>query len=198
MKLELPSGTSALDFSRALKSFASVVGEQWVLQSDLDRETYLDAYAVGDGRFDDARRFARAAPVVGMTNYADLVLVRGLAAPFGLRLQFHATHTRRSAIDVRHQTLVPGNHSAAALQYAVRAENWVDAIAQQLLNEARSRRRCGAATVNAAPCTLHSWLLEGALRCAGVMALGRADTRANLGATVATALWTADHDPAYP
>jgi 4-cresol dehydrogenase (hydroxylating) len=40
-------GLSAAQFERALKSFARVVGEQWVLASDEDRGTYSDFYAPG-------------------------------------------------------------------------------------------------------------------------------------------------------
>ena len=50
MHLILPPNVSARTFDRALERFAGVVGQQWVLSSDEDRETYLDAYAIGDGR----------------------------------------------------------------------------------------------------------------------------------------------------
>src|SRR5688500_11200810 len=48
MKLSLPVGVTAQAFDRALASFARIVGAQWVLSSDEDRRTYLDAYAPGD------------------------------------------------------------------------------------------------------------------------------------------------------
>jgi 4-cresol dehydrogenase (hydroxylating) len=35
--------------SRALKAFEGVVGAEWVLAGEEDRETYLDVYALGDG-----------------------------------------------------------------------------------------------------------------------------------------------------
>ena len=47
MRLILPPGLSAARFEQAMAAFAAVVGEQWVLQSDEDREAYLDAYAPG-------------------------------------------------------------------------------------------------------------------------------------------------------
>jgi len=49
MKLILPPEASAQAFDRALERFAGVVGKEWVLASDEDRDTYLDAYAMGDG-----------------------------------------------------------------------------------------------------------------------------------------------------
>jgi 4-cresol dehydrogenase (hydroxylating) len=48
VKLILPPGTSASTFDKALKDFAAVVGKEWVLSSDEDRETYLDIYAPGN------------------------------------------------------------------------------------------------------------------------------------------------------
>jgi 4-cresol dehydrogenase (hydroxylating) flavoprotein subunit len=48
MKLTLPGGVSARAFDQALKAFTSVVGSQWVLATDEDRRTYLDAYAPGN------------------------------------------------------------------------------------------------------------------------------------------------------
>jgi len=44
----LPPGVSAADFQQALKEFAGVVGADWVLTSEEDRHTYLDAFAPGD------------------------------------------------------------------------------------------------------------------------------------------------------
>ena len=43
-----PPGVSEADFKAALKAFAGVVGPDWVLVSELDRNTYLDAFAPGD------------------------------------------------------------------------------------------------------------------------------------------------------
>jgi 4-cresol dehydrogenase (hydroxylating) flavoprotein subunit len=48
MALPLPPGVSAKTFQQALTAFAGVVGKQWVLSTDEDRDTYLDAFAPGD------------------------------------------------------------------------------------------------------------------------------------------------------
>src|SRR5215218_1924078 len=48
MKLVLPPGLNATQLDRALKDFARVVGEEWVLSTDLDRDTYLDHFAVDE------------------------------------------------------------------------------------------------------------------------------------------------------
>lgn len=48
MKLTLPRGITARSFDRALKQFTKVVGSKWVLATDEDRQTYLDAYAPGN------------------------------------------------------------------------------------------------------------------------------------------------------
>ena len=47
MKLILPPGVSAVAVRPGLAGFASVVGTEWVLATDEDRDTYLDAYAPG-------------------------------------------------------------------------------------------------------------------------------------------------------
>ena len=44
MKLVLPPGIDASRFQRALAAFANVVGKEWVLSTDEDRDTYLDVY----------------------------------------------------------------------------------------------------------------------------------------------------------
>jgi 4-cresol dehydrogenase (hydroxylating) len=44
----LPPGVTAADFGSALKGFAAAVGDQWVLTSEEDRHSYLDAFAPGD------------------------------------------------------------------------------------------------------------------------------------------------------
>lgn len=49
MQLELPPHVSQQRFDQALQAFARVVGEQWVLATEEDRDTYIDAYAPGDG-----------------------------------------------------------------------------------------------------------------------------------------------------
>jgi 4-cresol dehydrogenase (hydroxylating) len=43
MALVLPPGVTEKTFQRALDAFAGVVGKEWVLATDEDRETYLDA-----------------------------------------------------------------------------------------------------------------------------------------------------------
>ena len=50
MRLILPPGMSAQAFDRARNALRRVVGAQWVLDTDEDRETYLDPYATGDRR----------------------------------------------------------------------------------------------------------------------------------------------------
>ncbi|HVY79481.1 MAG TPA: FAD-binding oxidoreductase [Steroidobacteraceae bacterium] len=50
MQLLLPPGLSTRRFTRALAAFERVVGREWVLATDEDRETYLDIYAPGDDR----------------------------------------------------------------------------------------------------------------------------------------------------
>jgi 4-cresol dehydrogenase (hydroxylating) flavoprotein subunit len=48
--LILPPSVPRSVFDQALREFAAVVGEDWVLATDEDRTTYMDAYAPGDGR----------------------------------------------------------------------------------------------------------------------------------------------------
>ena len=50
MGLVLPPGVSEKTFQQALDAFAGVVGKEWVLATDEDRDTYLDAYAPGDAK----------------------------------------------------------------------------------------------------------------------------------------------------
>jgi len=50
MERVLPPGMSAAAFDRGLAALRAVVGAQWVLDTDEDRETYLDPYATGDRR----------------------------------------------------------------------------------------------------------------------------------------------------
>jgi len=47
MKLTLPPRVSPQGFATALKAFAGVVGPQWVMNDDTDRDAYADAYAPG-------------------------------------------------------------------------------------------------------------------------------------------------------
>ena len=49
MKPILPPGMSTAVFDRALTALRRVVGTQWVLATDEDRDTYLDPYATGTG-----------------------------------------------------------------------------------------------------------------------------------------------------
>jgi 4-cresol dehydrogenase (hydroxylating) len=44
----LPPNVSAENFRKALEAFARVVGKEWVLASQEDRDTYLDAFAPGN------------------------------------------------------------------------------------------------------------------------------------------------------
>ena len=48
MKLALPPGLTAAQLDRALRDFAKIVGDEWVLSTDLDRDTYLDHFAVDE------------------------------------------------------------------------------------------------------------------------------------------------------
>jgi 4-cresol dehydrogenase (hydroxylating) flavoprotein subunit len=48
MKLILPPGVSATQFEKVMTAFAGVVGKEWVLATDEDRDTYIDAYAPGE------------------------------------------------------------------------------------------------------------------------------------------------------
>jgi len=48
MRLLLPPRVTEKSFQKALDAFTSVVGKQWVLATDQDRETFMDFYAAGD------------------------------------------------------------------------------------------------------------------------------------------------------
>jgi 4-cresol dehydrogenase (hydroxylating) flavoprotein subunit len=48
MSVVLPANVSEKDFQKALAAFAGVVGRQWVLATDEDRDSYMDIYAAGD------------------------------------------------------------------------------------------------------------------------------------------------------
>ena len=48
LKLVLPPHLTERGFAQAMAAFGRVVGREWVLDSDVDRHTYLDAYAPGD------------------------------------------------------------------------------------------------------------------------------------------------------
>jgi 4-cresol dehydrogenase (hydroxylating) len=47
MKLTLPPRVSPVQFDAALKAYAGVVGQDWVMASDADRDAYSDIYAPG-------------------------------------------------------------------------------------------------------------------------------------------------------
>ena len=55
-----PPGVSAASFQEALKAFAAIVGPEWVLVSEEDRHTYLDAFAPGNA--DEHAASAAVAP----------------------------------------------------------------------------------------------------------------------------------------
>lgn len=55
-----PPGVTESDFKAALKAFADVVGSEWVLVSDEDRHSYLDAFAPGNA--DEHAASAAVAP----------------------------------------------------------------------------------------------------------------------------------------
>ncbi len=61
MKQVLPPGMTAAQMDRALAALARVVGSEWVLATDLDRDTYLDHFAV------DESAHAAAAAVAPLT-----------------------------------------------------------------------------------------------------------------------------------
>ncbi len=47
MKLTLPPGISKAGFDKAIAAYEGVVGKDWVMATDLDRDTYSDIYAPG-------------------------------------------------------------------------------------------------------------------------------------------------------
>src|SRR5580765_4218925 len=47
MKLTLPPRVSPQQFTAALRAYEGVVGKDWVLSSDADRDAYSDIYAPG-------------------------------------------------------------------------------------------------------------------------------------------------------
>src|ERR1700712_3777428 len=47
MKLVLPQRTSPAQFAAAVTAFEGVVGKDWVMASDADRDAYSDIYAPG-------------------------------------------------------------------------------------------------------------------------------------------------------
>ena len=102
----------------------------------------------------------RPAPVVGLTTYADFVLLRGLAAEVGQRLLFHAYHTRRSSQRVEHRILRGEAWRGALADCSAAGNAWMHALAAQLVGDRRSiaSTSAGAAVESRAVCcTLHSW-----------------------------------------
>ena len=45
----LPQGVADASFQKALAGFRAALGTEWVLDSDADRRSYIDPYAMGDG-----------------------------------------------------------------------------------------------------------------------------------------------------
>ena len=70
MKLILPPGVGQARFDQALAAFARVVGPEWVLATDEDRETYLDVYSPGR----DASHAASAAVAPASVEQVQAVL----------------------------------------------------------------------------------------------------------------------------
>ncbi len=48
MQRVLPPGLGARELDAALKEFGNAIGSDWVLATDLDRDTYLDHFAVDE------------------------------------------------------------------------------------------------------------------------------------------------------
>lgn len=79
MKQVLPPGMNAAQMDRALKAMAKVVGDDWVLATDLDRDTYLDHFAVDESAHAAAAAVAPAsaeqvAEIVRLANVHKLPL----------------------------------------------------------------------------------------------------------------------------
>ena len=69
MQLVLPPGVTAADFDRALQDLRAVVGADWVLASDQDRDTYLDHFG-----FDQAAHVGSAAVAPASTEEVQAVV----------------------------------------------------------------------------------------------------------------------------
>jgi len=80
LKLHLPPHVTPDGFERALGSFRSVVGADWVLSSDLDRDAYADVYAPGP-----LERFPASA-AVAPSNVEETQAVVRLANEHGIPL----------------------------------------------------------------------------------------------------------------
>lgn len=76
----LPPGVAATDFRKALHEFAAAVGNDWVLVSEEDLHSYLDAFAPGDA--DDHAASAAVAP----KSTEEVQTVVKIAAHYGIPL----------------------------------------------------------------------------------------------------------------
>jgi 4-cresol dehydrogenase (hydroxylating) len=59
----LPKGVGSTGFQKALAGFRAAVGNQWVLDSEQDRASYIDPYALGDGMDHDCSAIVAPASV---------------------------------------------------------------------------------------------------------------------------------------
>jgi 4-cresol dehydrogenase (hydroxylating) len=59
----LPKGVGSTGFQKALAGFRAAVGNQWVLDSEQDRASYIDPYAMGDGMDHDCSAIVAPASV---------------------------------------------------------------------------------------------------------------------------------------
>ena len=80
MKLILPPGVSQARFDQAMAAFARVIGKEWVLATDEDRETYLDMYSPGR---DESHA---AAGAIAPANVAQIQAVLKIANEFHIPL----------------------------------------------------------------------------------------------------------------
>lgn len=76
----LPHGLSDAAFNRALAAMRAAVGPQWVLDSDADRQTYIDPYALGDGTDHDC------SAIVAPTSVEEVQAVVRIANQFKVPL----------------------------------------------------------------------------------------------------------------
>ena len=60
--MRIPPGVKAKDFTKALKEFAGVIGNEWVFSSDEDMDLYRDAYSPFWGEQEDRVPSAAVAP----------------------------------------------------------------------------------------------------------------------------------------
>ncbi|WP_125956168.1 FAD-binding oxidoreductase [Novosphingobium sp. MD-1] len=59
----LPKGVGSTGFQKALAGFRAAIGNQWVLDSEEDRASYIDPYAMGDGLDHDCSAIVAPASV---------------------------------------------------------------------------------------------------------------------------------------